>query len=66
MITKTIPISMKIVKLCDEMRHLVLSLMESQWKLKQQNDQNFPNGGKATVEQIPASEQINKSKRAGL
>ena len=26
----------------------------------------FPNGGKAIVEQIPASEEINKSKTAGL
>ena len=26
----------------DEMRHPVLSLMESQWKLRQQHDQNFP------------------------
>ena len=26
----------------------------------------FPNGGKAIVEQILASEEINKSKRAGL
>ena len=26
----------------------------------------FPKGGKATVEQILASEEINKSKRAGL
>ena len=26
----------------------------------------FPNGGKATVEQILGSEEINKSKRAGL
>ena len=26
----------------------------------------FPNGGKATVEQIPVSEEVNKSKRAGL
>ena len=26
----------------------------------------FPNGGKATIEQILASEEINKSKRAGL
>ena len=26
----------------------------------------FPNGGKVIVEQIPASEEINKSKRAAL
>ena len=33
-------------KLCDEMGHPVLSLLESQWKLKQQHDQNFPMEGK--------------------
>ena len=40
--------------------------MVSQWKLRQQHDQNFPNGGKAIVEQILASEERNKSKTAGL
>ena len=29
-------------KLCDEMGHLVVNLMESQWKLRQQHDQDFP------------------------
>ena len=29
-------------KLCDEMGHTNLSLLESQWKLIQQHDQNFP------------------------
>ena len=52
-------------KLCDEMGHPVVNLMESQWKLRQQNDQNFPMG-KAIVEQILALEEIKKSKRAGL
>ena len=33
-------------KLCDETGHLILSLMESQWKLRQQHDQNFPIEGK--------------------
>ena len=28
-------------KLCDEMGHPILSLMESQWKLRQLHDQNF-------------------------
>ena len=42
-------------KLCDEMGHPVDNLMESQWKLRQL-DQNFPMGGKAIVEQILASE----------
>ena len=29
-------------KLYNEMEHPVLSLMESQWKLRQQHDQTFP------------------------
>ena len=33
-------------KLCDEMGHLIVNLMESQWKLIQQHDQNFPMDGK--------------------
>ena len=33
-------------KLWDEMGHLIVSLMESQWKLIQQHDQNFPIEGK--------------------
>ena len=33
-------------KLCSEMGHPVLSLLESQWKLRQQHDQNFPMEGK--------------------
>ena len=32
-------------KLYDETGHPVLSLMESQWKLRQQHDQNFPIAG---------------------
>ena len=31
---------------CSEMGHPVLSLLESQWKLRQQYDQNFPIEGK--------------------
>ena len=53
-------------KLCDETGHPVVNMMESQWKVRQQHDQNFSNGGKAIVEQTLASEEINKSKRAGL
>ena len=34
-------------KLCDEMGHLIVNLMESQWKLRQQSDQNFPMEGEA-------------------
>ena len=33
-------------KLCNEMWHLVQSLMESQWKLREKNDQYFPMDGK--------------------
>ena len=33
-------------KLYNEMGHPVLSLTESQWKLRQQHDQNFPMEGK--------------------
>ena len=29
-------------KRCDEMGHPAANLMESQWKLRQQHDQNFP------------------------
>ena len=35
---------------------------ESQWKLRPE----FPNGRKATVEQILGSDEIHKYKRAGL
>ena len=45
-------------KLCNEMGHPIVNLMESQWKLRQQHDQNFPMQ-KAIVEQIPVSEEIN-------
>ena len=33
-------------KLCDETGHPILSLLESQWKLRQQHDQNFSMEGK--------------------
>ena len=42
------------LKQCNETGHPVVSMMESQWKLRQQYDQNF-NGGKAIVEQILVS-----------
>ena len=29
-------------KLCDKTRHPFVNLMECQWKLRQQDDQNFP------------------------
>ena len=44
----------------------IVNMMESQWKLRQQHDQKFFNVGKAIVEQMPASEERKKSKRAGL
>ena len=46
------------------MEHPVVNLMESQWKLRKQHDQNF-NGGKVIVEQILASEKRKKSKQEG-
>ena len=47
MIMKTIPISTRIViKPHDETGLPVLSLLESQWKLRQQHDLNFPMEGK--------------------
>ena len=33
-------------KLCNEMGHPILSLLDNQWKLRQQHDQNFPMAGK--------------------
>ena len=48
MITKTIPIStiIFIILNCDETGHPLLSLAESQGKLRQRRDQNFPMEGK--------------------
>ena len=34
-------------KLCDETGHPVVNLMKSQWKLRQQHDQNFSVEGKS-------------------
>ena len=54
-------------KLCNETGHPIVRLTESQWKLKRKHDQQFPMEGKPViVEQILASEKINKSKIAGL
>ena len=53
-------------KLCDETGHPILSLLECQWELRQQRDHKFSSGGKAIVEQILGSEEINKSKRAEM
>ena len=48
------------------MGHPVGNLMESQWKLSQQHNHEFSDGEKIIVEKIVASEERNKSKRAGL
>ena len=34
-------------KPCNEMGHTAVNMMESQWKLRQQHDQNFPMKGKS-------------------
>ena len=51
-------------KLCDEMGHPVVNLMESQWILRQQHDQNFPM--RESHCRANTSVRRNKSKRAGL
>ena len=51
------------LKLCSEMEHPVVSLTKSQCKLRKQHDQNFPNGKKATAEQILASEERNPNEQ---
>ena len=33
-------------RLCDETGHSAMNMMESQWKLRRQHDQNFPMEGK--------------------
>ena len=53
-------------KLWDETGHPVLNMMESQWKLRQQHDLNFPMERKPLEKKILVSEERNKSKRAGL
>ena len=51
-------------ELCNETEHPVLSLLGSQWKLRQ-HDQNFPLEGKPLKNKY-LHQEINKSKRAGL
>ena len=51
-------------KLCSEMGHPILSLLESQWKLKQQH-QNFPMKGKPSEEEINPKEQDCESHSQG-
>ena len=54
-------------KLCDKMEHPVANWWEvnGNWETETTTSE-FPNGGKAIVKQILASEERNKSKRAGL
>ena len=49
-------------KQCDETEHPVVNLMESQWKLRQQLDQNFLIEGKPLYNKYRRK----KSKSAGL
>ena len=62
MTSKTIPISNSL-KLCNETGNPIVDLStETETTTKSE----FPNGGKAIAEQILASEERKKSKRAGL
>ena len=65
MITKTIPISTRIVIV---IRYAMKWSVQFEFigKSMKTETKAFPNGGEAIVEQILASEEINKSKRAGL
>ena len=49
------------IVICDKTEHSVVNLMETQWKLRQQHDQNFPMQGK-----FLAPEETSKPKRAEL
>ena len=53
-------------KLYDETGHPVVNFMESQCKLRQQHDENFPMERKPFLNPILGSEERNKCKRAGL
>ena len=66
-ITKTVPISTRIV-ISDTMKRCRASRCELVGKSMETvtTTSEFPNGGKAIVEHILASEEINKSKRAEL
>ena len=65
MITKTIPVSMRIV-----ISYAVKWSIPFEFGAKSMDTETttseFPNGGKAIIQQILASEEINKSKRAEL
>ena len=64
MIMKTIPISTRIVISYAMKQDTVFSLLESQWKLRQQQDQKFQCRESRCKRNINI--RINKSKRAGL
>ena len=64
MIRNTVTISTGIVISYMTKQGIHLEIDESQWNLRQQHE--FPNGGKANVEQILESEERKKSKRARL
>ena len=53
-------------KQCNETGHLVVNLMESQWKLRQQHDQNFPMEEKPLQNKYWRQKKRKKSNRAGL
>ena len=53
-------------KLFDGMGHSILSLMESQWKMIQQNDQNLPQWKGSHWRTNTCVRRKNKSYRAGL
>ena len=54
------------LRLCEEMGASIMNLMETQWKLRQQLDQNFQMKGKPFWNIYLASGERTKSKRAGL
>ena len=53
-------------KLCNEKGDPIFSLLQSQWHLRQQQDQNFPMEESHCRANTIVSEEINKSKRTGL
>ena len=49
-------------KICDETGHVILSLLEKSMETETTTYLEFPNGGKAIVEQILVSEERNNPK----
>ena len=66
MITKTIPINTGIVKNSVMKRSILFSFDGKQLMAETTFRSEFPNGGKANVEQILALEEINKFRKAVL